>query len=1012
MIKNYPVHAFAGWLPAICLGGLLFGGLPASGQNEVHIDIHTERDIGGYTEVQELFGLMTGNMDSRAKPYMRDAKLTGVRSIINWIPSPGTPGLGFKYPDWNDLKTPTFASREESLQWFDGFIAREPVALWNGLLAGLDYLDDSYGETNVCISGNPFLFDGRLERNPAAAQAHVSAYIQALKNTRPPGAASRLKYFQLANEPEQQKHWAGQFHMNQYQAVQSYTRVFNFLYDPISEQHPDVIMIGNCVGHDAAFRLNNVSKAGVDWNIWVKYFVDHVSNPAALHFFNSQTYSVPTLRNLVFASMTQNYGEIRRGVRPRQVITETGAPDNYLNQFVYTADNIFMMLEHPDKYAVRTGFVAADFANHAFFKVVAGELVPQSPYWVLAVLKNLRGRNIQFRAITDTVRVFVSSPSDTLLVAALFNPDWAERQVTLHTGMPDGQVRDIMLRKAVWNSQENNALYAQQGMLPDTVIHLTLEPKSVYSLELSLSEPPGAAEQSRTREYYGDAVNVDMSVPPEIEIALPFLPDSLSGAFLRMGLDRRPSTGVYRIHLNGKEYTIDLGKLPDKLISTYHEMSGFLEIPVDPGDLLEQNRVIPEPLGGYRLLYSSIVLQGFRAPLHRISFRVFGASGPDTIPLEGVTAEVGTKATLTDDSGSASLEGFLEGSYHYRMHRKGFNSASGQILLRSDTLISDTLHGITYKIQIRVNDAVTGLPLADCGVWFDSVEYASGSDGALELSGVEYGYYDIQISRGGYDTLHAEQVEIFSDTVLTFRLRMDAPEVSMTVVDRLTGEPVPRAVIHTGGSVYLTDNNGVKIIPLSAPGLWEYQVEMVDYFLLSDSAYVWSDTSMVVQLLPERANIEFLVSSEGSPLPGVTVELDGSERTTDAGGYAWFGNRPALQSYFCSLTKEGFGMWSDTFFLEVDTTLHVSLQRISGIQGRGAEKIVVYPNPAGESLSILSEFTEARGALYTSDGRCVWGAEIVSGRSVLDVAHLAQGIYTLRIISGNRCFHQKIIIRP
>ena len=55
----------------------------ATAQTNVNLKPYTVRDIGGYTEVQDLFSMMTGNMDSRAKPFMRDANSTGIREILN-----------------------------------------------------------------------------------------------------------------------------------------------------------------------------------------------------------------------------------------------------------------------------------------------------------------------------------------------------------------------------------------------------------------------------------------------------------------------------------------------------------------------------------------------------------------------------------------------------------------------------------------------------------------------------------------------------------------------------------------------------------------------------------------------------------------------------------------------------------------------------------------------------------------------------------------------------------------
>jgi hypothetical protein len=53
------------------------------GQTTVDLNPNTINEVGGYTEVQELFSIMTVSMNSKLRAYYSDANISGTRNIIN-----------------------------------------------------------------------------------------------------------------------------------------------------------------------------------------------------------------------------------------------------------------------------------------------------------------------------------------------------------------------------------------------------------------------------------------------------------------------------------------------------------------------------------------------------------------------------------------------------------------------------------------------------------------------------------------------------------------------------------------------------------------------------------------------------------------------------------------------------------------------------------------------------------------------------------------------------------------
>lgn len=599
------------WLPLCLLS------LAAWGQARVSVSPDVVRDIGGYTEVQAVFGIMTGNMDGRTKPFLRDANVTGIRNIINYLPNANTPGLGYRHAFWN-TRSPRFDTEAETMAWFRAFLDREPDDFWNELLrptAG--FFDDGCGPVAVTISGNPNLFDGRLEMDLDAARKHVAAYVQALKNQIPEQAESRLAYFQLHNEPEQKRNWAGQFGGDQSETVASYTRVFNALYDHLRETHPDVILVGTCVGHDGAFRLtDNPNHPGVNWQVWVRHFVDHVANPQALEFYNAHMYAMPSLRTLAYASMTQSYAERARGVRPRMVITETAAPleaegreGNFRNQFLYHAHNIFVMLEHPDKFASRHAFVASHRfpTTHSFFRLDPERgPVPEAPYYVLLALRNLRGTNLLVENPDSDLHAFAARRENRLTVA-LFNPQAEPKSVQLATGLPAGSLSRATLRQAVWDGPAENARYTESPLGPDTGLSLSVPPMSVTAVEFELARNIPATRTIGEREFFGTGTAEDMDNPVEMDLPVPRLPQENEAVWLRIGIDRCPQGGSLPVSLNGQSHDYELENAPQPVIKTWHHMVGYLEIPIGRDAIRRDNRLVLGALPNNRLLFASLV---------------------------------------------------------------------------------------------------------------------------------------------------------------------------------------------------------------------------------------------------------------------------------------------------------------------------------------------------------------------------------------------------------------------
>lgn len=72
--------------------------------------------------------------------------------------------------------------------------------------------------------------------------------------------------------------------------------------------------------------------------------------------------------------------------------------------------------------------------------------------------------------------------------------------------------------------------------------------------------------------------------------------------------------------------------------------------------------------------------------------------------------------------------------------------------------------------------------------------------------------------------------------------------------------------------------------------------------------------------------------------------------------------------------------------------------------------ITIYPNPANENLFIAGTFENAQMQLFTTEGRQVYQSVKVTKQALIDVSHLENGIYILKINSQKGIVTKKITV--
>ena len=73
-------------------------------------------DISGCLEAQEFFGIMMPDIHTEVAPYLKDAKVCNIRSIITVT---GEINVSFKFQPWTLDKEVGVATKEQAVSWYD-----------------------------------------------------------------------------------------------------------------------------------------------------------------------------------------------------------------------------------------------------------------------------------------------------------------------------------------------------------------------------------------------------------------------------------------------------------------------------------------------------------------------------------------------------------------------------------------------------------------------------------------------------------------------------------------------------------------------------------------------------------------------------------------------------------------------------------------------------------------------------------------------------------------------------
>jgi hypothetical protein len=341
-----------------------------------------------------------------------------------------------------------------------------------------------------------------------------------------------------------------------------------------------------------------------------------------------------------------------------------------------------------------------------------------------------------------------------------------------------------------------------------------------------------------------------------------------------------------------------------------------------------------------------------------IQLEFFNSSSDE--PVEGMEVIFRGKQYTTNNQGIIQLFNIPDADYKITLRDTTFQLVGNDILeVFSDSVIRLYVRELPrYSVQMTFLDSISGKPVEGLKLSLAGSTHVSDNQGMILIPELLEGNHFLAFPDNRFHITGNPFIEIRSDTTISI-LVTKVPWLTFQVINRSSGASVYRAAVTVNDKPYYSNSSGFIKVGEFPSGPFQVSVSHKDYFPLSDTLLFSGDTTMILSLTPIRAKVTFSFSDINGPLSGVKVTLSGSPQYTNSVGNAFFFSQPARENYTWSAEKAGYTTLQDSFHLETDTTLQITMDLATMVQKKtGDTHFLVYPNPAHDYLVIDRKFPQ------------------------------------------------------
>ncbi|TNF41553.1 MAG: T9SS type A sorting domain-containing protein [Bacteroidetes bacterium] len=329
---------------------------------------------------------------------------------------------------------------------------------------------------------------------------------------------------------------------------------------------------------------------------------------------------------------------------------------------------------------------------------------------------------------------------------------------------------------------------------------------------------------------------------------------------------------------------------------------------------------------------------------------------------------------------------------------------------KSETVQITTIP-LEYQVSVVVTDSITNLPVSICEVKIQDSTKITNAEGMATFEKVA-GLMNIFLQKKGYKSKNLNQISIYSDTTLNFKLTPIKKNITIKVFDDYSGNVITGAYLNFNSVIKTTGVNG-DVTFSEYDGTYAYSLTKTNYFTGEGEARIVSDTTLNLFMTRSQAEIKFVLQQGAVPVSEAKVTVLTDTATTSALGIARIRNLNVPSNFEYHIYKSGFRDVMGSVYLLTDTTLNIQMEMIP-VNAGGFEKkenLWIWPNPVNEFLYVSSSETIAGYSVYNLAGSKIKVENRVeNGIIQLDFSRVITGIYFIEIsFINHRNLIRKII---
>ncbi|MBW6537370.1 MAG: hypothetical protein K0B11_20345 [Mariniphaga sp.] len=314
--------------------------------------------------------------------------------------------------------------------------------------------------------------------------------------------------------------------------------------------------------------------------------------------------------------------------------------------------------------------------------------------------------------------------------------------------------------------------------------------------------------------------------------------------------------------------------------------------------------------------------------------------------------------------------------------------------------LNDSTGLAKYDVTIKVIHEFTGEPLSECEVKLMDNLKETNISGTTVFQNVS-SLLIIDLEKAGFHAVSNNQLTIYSDTILVFRLTPEEYNITLKVQDDKTGETFEGTLVIFNGINGVTNSFGEAYFQ-AYHGEFPFSVNKTSYQNLDGLLTVESDTVFIFYLTRTSATLKFRLREGTTPVNNATVILNSDTLVSTSLGLTTFRELPVEEYYDYLIFKGGYEDLTGSLILEKDTTIELQMQpyttSLSDVPTEN--KVKIWPNPAKDFLYVSTSndsSLENRIRIAGLKGSSLKIITYTGNFFKIDLSDLNPGIYNFEI---------------